>query len=168
MLQSALEEHIRYHRWATLRVLRCLTSVPGEKLRQPLVSSFGGIRDTIEHLYQADQIWNARLAGRPTGQLSEFVLPDSLIDAEREWMAVLDQWPQWAAQPDRMVRYRNLQGAEYEHAVWCILMHVINHGSYHRGQIVTMLRQAGETPVGTDLILYYREHPEAALSVFRE
>ena len=57
---------------------------------------------------------------------------------------------------DRDVAYRDLKGNPYETPVWRIIAHLVNHDSYHRGQVVTMLRQLGHAPPGTDLILYYR------------
>lgn len=50
----------------------------------------------------------------------------------------------------------NLKGEKVSQKVWMSLQHLVNHSSYHRGQITTLVRQAGGTPVGTDLIAYYR------------
>ena len=57
---------------------------------------------------------------------------------------------------DRVVDYRNLKGEAYSNVLWQLLRHMVNHSSYHRGQVTTMLRQLGHTPVATDLVLYYR------------
>lgn len=59
---------------------------------------------------------------------------------------------------DERVRYRNLAGAEAESSRWTMLQHVVNHASYHRGQVTTMIRQAGgKPPLSEDLITFYRE-----------
>ena len=50
-----------------------------------------------------------------------------------------------------------MDGKQYESPVWQIVLHVVNHATLHRGQVVAMLRQLGMTPPGTDLIYYYRE-----------
>jgi uncharacterized damage-inducible protein DinB len=54
--------------------------------------------------------------------------------------------------------YRDLRGNPYAQPLWQQMQHVANHSTYHRGQITTMLRQLGLTPVPTDLIAYYRQH----------
>jgi len=67
-----------------------------------------------------------------------------------------------AADLDRVVHYRNTKGQEFSNPMAHMLQHLVNHGSYHRGQVTTMLRQLGATPVATDLIAYYRERAAAA------
>jgi uncharacterized damage-inducible protein DinB len=57
---------------------------------------------------------------------------------------------------DRIVFYRNTKGEASQQPLWQIVLHIVNHASYHRGQITTMLRQIGCMPIGTDLITYYR------------
>ena len=56
------------------------------------------------------------------------------------------------------MRYRNLRGEFYSYPLWQQLAHVVNHSTYHRGQVTTMLRQLGAAAVSTDLLLYYDEH----------
>jgi uncharacterized damage-inducible protein DinB len=55
-----------------------------------------------------------------------------------------------------VVTYKTTEGKQFSYPLWQMMQHVVNHSSYHRGQIVTMLRQLGIRPVGTDLIAYYR------------
>lgn len=56
----------------------------------------------------------------------------------------------------RLIRYRNSNGEQFDNSIADILTHVINHSSYHRGQIFKMLRQKGEEPINTDYITYAR------------
>ena len=62
----------------------------------------------------------------------------------------------------RVVSYRDLRGHEHGEPLWQLLQHVVNHSTYHRGQIITMLRQLGAEAVSTDLVAYYRQHPPTA------
>ena len=99
--------------------------------------------------------------GKPTGDLSVYDPPPELAALSKRWLALLDTYVAWAeklepAGWDRIVPYRNIKGESFKSPVWQIVLHVVNHASYHRGQITTMLRQLGHTPVGTDLITYYR------------
>ena len=62
----------------------------------------------------------------------------------------------------RVIEYKLFSGAAGASPLWQMLQHVVNHASYHRGQVTTMLRQLGREPAGTDLILFYRSLPAAA------
>ena len=58
---------------------------------------------------------------------------------------------------DRDIEYKTLKFGLYRNPLWQSLLHVINHGTYHRGQVTTMLRQLGAQPILTDLMHFYRE-----------
>jgi uncharacterized damage-inducible protein DinB len=63
---------------------------------------------------------------------------------------------------DRVIKYKGFTGDEFSNPLWQSLHQLTNHASYHRGQVVTLLRQLGVKPVSTDLIMYYREQAAAA------
>jgi uncharacterized damage-inducible protein DinB len=56
-----------------------------------------------------------------------------------------------------VIEYRNLNGETWRYPLWQQLYHVVNHSTYHRGQVVTMLRQLGATPTPTNFLVYYDE-----------
>jgi len=58
--------------------------------------------------------------------------------------------------------YNTLKFGVYRNPLWQSMQHLVNHGSYHRGQITTLLRQLGAQPILTDLMHYYREKATAA------
>jgi len=164
MQASDLLHHVRYNRWATARTLESVRPLEAELLSRDLGASYGGVRGTLTHIYQADKIWLARLFGKPTGNLAEFQPPAEWDALEQEWLEILDHYIAWAqALPeggwDRVVNYRDTKGTPYQSPVWQILAHLTNHDSYHRGQVAAMLRQLGQVPAGSDLILYYRSLP---------
>ncbi|HZS49372.1 MAG TPA: DinB family protein [Bryobacterales bacterium] len=161
MNTTDLVHHTRYNAWATARVLESVRGLTPDQYTRGLGNSFGGIQGTLGHIYQADRIWFKRLAGEPTGSLAEFQPPAGRDAFEKEWLSVLDGYVSWAEKLsasdwDRVIQYRNTKGAALENPVWQIILHLINHDSYHRGQVTTMLRQLGANPVSTDLIAYYR------------
>ena len=60
---------------------------------------------------------------------------------------------------NRIINYQNIKGIPFHNSIFEIITHLMNHGTYHRGQLVTMLRGAGSTPIpATDLIVFYREN----------
>ena len=160
---EALVLQLRYSAWATRRVLESATALSKEELHRDLGNSYGGLHGTMTHIYQADAIWFDRLMGAPTGDLSRYEpSPDF-----SEWLPLLDSYVKWAealtpADWDRIANYRNVKGEPFQTPIWQIVLHVVNHATYHRGQITTLLRQLGRAPVATDLILYYRSLSAAA------
>lgn len=155
-----------YDRWADRRVLDAVSALEPDELTRDLGGSHPSVRATLAHILGADWIWLERCRGRsPAGfpdgwDLSTF---DALVarwrrveEARRDFVEGLDD-----ADLRRTVSYRNTKGAAFENPLWQLLRHQVNHASYHRGQVVTMLRQLGAEPVSTDLILYHRERAGA-------
>jgi|SRR5579872_1240339 len=152
---------VRYSAWATRRVLEAVAVLTSDELHRNLGNSYGGIHGTLAHIFQADSIWFDRLHGVPTGPLSAYPAPPDLAVFSQDWLALHDRWIAWAerldaAAWDRPVPHRNTRGESDTQPAWRIALHVVNHASYHRGQITTMLRQLGKQPIGTDLMAYYR------------
>ena len=97
----------------------------------------------------------------PAQVFDEGEFPDVLALRDR-WVAVeahRAEW--WKALPEdavsKKLRYKNLKGEPFEGRLWELVQHVVNHSSYHRGQVVTLLRQLGAKPPATDLVAYDRE-----------
>jgi uncharacterized damage-inducible protein DinB len=158
---TGLVLQVRYTAWASRRVLESAGALSGEELRRDLGSSYGGILGTLVHIFQGDSIWFDRLEGISTSSLARYAPDDDFALFSKQWLAVLDRWEAWAegldrAGWDRIVAYRNIKGESDSQPAWRIALHVVNHASYHRGQITTLLRQLGREPLGTDLITYYR------------
>jgi uncharacterized damage-inducible protein DinB len=161
MDSEALVLQLRYSAWATRRVLDSANALSAEELRRDLGNSYGGVRGTLDHIYQADAIWFDRLMGAPTGNLASYAPNPDFAGFSEKWVGLLERYVSWAeklnpADWDRVVAYRNIKGEPFQQPIWQIVLHIVNHASYHRGQITTLLRQVGRPPIGTDLITYYR------------
>lgn len=161
---SDLVLHLRYHRWASRLALEAARRLSPEERARALESSFPGVLGTLSHLYFADLVWFARLKGEPGPARPEALALEAL---EGEWLPLLDRYVAWAESLDergwnRAVAYKDLAGRSWETPVRQIILHLVNHGSYHRGQLATLLRQLGRTPPQTDLIAYYRTLASAA------
>ena len=163
MTRTELQHLVGYHYWARDRMLAALDALPPETYVRPLGNSFASIRDTAVHIYSAEWIWLERWHGTsPSVALRTEDFPDvaalrgawtALETKMREYVAGLD-----GDRVNERVAYRNLAGVAAESSRWTMLQHVVNHASYHRGQVTTMIRQVGETaPAPQDLIAYYRE-----------
>jgi uncharacterized damage-inducible protein DinB len=134
-----------------------------EQYTRDLGSSFKSIRDTLVHLYSAERAWYERWqGGAPTGHIA----PDSFADLaalRRAWSEAETKVRAFVTAQDeagfaRVYQYKLFNGSPGASPLWQMVTHVVNHGTYHRGQVTTMLRQVGATPAkGQDLIAYYRE-----------
>lgn len=163
MNHEDLRDLLDYHCWARDRMLEACESLTPEQYTRTVESSFRSIRDTLVHIYAADWVWSMRCHGTsPRTLLDPAEFPDvaSLRQAWREleakYRTLLDDLG-----PDgihKVVDYTLLSGLQASGVFWQILQHVVNHASYHRGQLTTLLRQvAGRSPQPTDLIAFYRE-----------
>lgn len=157
----------QFNQWADRRLLDTSASLSDEQFTRNLGSSFGSVRDTLAHLYGAGWVWNERFQGRsPSALPTGTTFPDyasvraRLEDIDRHYVDYTSQLTQQDL--DRVIRYRSFAGDEFSNPLWQSLHQVSNHATYHRGQVVTMLRQLGVKPVSTDLIGFYREQAAAA------
>jgi uncharacterized damage-inducible protein DinB len=157
-----LRSLFQYNLWADLRTLDACATLTNEQFTRDLGSSFGSVRDTLAHLYGAEWLWNERILGRaPAGLSPASAFPD--LAAVRAKLEEMDRYfIDFASKAtpqdlERVIRYKTAAGKEFSNPLWQSLHQLTNHATYHRGQIVTLLRQLGAKPVSTDLIGYYRE-----------
>jgi uncharacterized damage-inducible protein DinB len=148
-----------YNRWANARTLESVAPLTQEELDRKLGGSFPSVRETLVHIYAAEWIWLERWRGTsPKGLPS----PDEMktLDGLKErWARVEEERSQFARglSADRLgetIAYFNLAGEGRKNRLGELFVHVVNHCSYHRGQVATMLRQLGRKPLSTDYVLY--------------
>ena len=159
---------IDYNYWARDRVLDAVAKITPEQFIRPMGNSFNSIRDTVAHICTAERIWITRLTGeKPQGLQKPDRLPD--VDAARkEWAKLEGEMREQLARlgpeaVERTIEYQDLRGDDQLDVLWQMLQHVVNHGTYHRGQITTMLRQLDAVPPKSmDLIAFYRERNRKA------
>jgi uncharacterized damage-inducible protein DinB len=151
-----------FNYWARDRALAAVEALTPEQYARPLGSSFSSIRDTLTHVYLSEWIWDRRLAGESPLARPTIDLPD-VASLRARWSALEDEWRTRVAglTTDRLKEstpYRLFNGQQGTSTVWEIVAHMVNHGSYHRGQVTTMLRQLGASPARSmDMITYFRE-----------
>ncbi|MGH9564147.1 MAG: DinB family protein [Terracidiphilus sp.] len=156
-----------FNTWANNRTLDACGALAPDQLTRDLGSSFKSVRDTLAHIYGAQWIWLERWHGRvPSGLPSDADFPD-LETLRRRFAEIDSNLVDYVASLTaddlaRVTTVRTTSGATFANPLWQMLQHVANHGSYHRGQIATMLRQLGAKPTSTDLIGFYRERAAQA------
>jgi len=157
-----LELLVDYHYWARDRMLDAVGALPAREYLAARGGSFASIRDTVVHIYGAEWIWMQRWKGTsPTAGVGADRFPDlsslrtAWLELEREVRAYVRTLE--GARAEERVVYRNLAGREADSSRWTMVQHLVNHASYHRGQVTTLVRQAGGQSAPQDLSAYYRE-----------
>ena len=150
-----------YNAWANRTLFDAVTQLPEEHYFRDLKSSYGGIHGTLAHIVWAEQLWLHRWVGKPNPAVPQGTDLRSLAEVRGRWEQVERERATFvsAMSDPRLDETRLVKpssGGEYVHTFRQMFRHFINHSSYHRGQIVTFLRQLGHKPPSTDLILYYR------------
>lgn len=149
---ATLSQLIAFGTWANSRILASLRSTARHH-KKPL--------HLLAHLLVSERIWLLRLRGEDTSTINK---SPELSNAECEDLANRNQLEYSAflaslgeADLNSPITYRNFKGTKFNTPIKEILMHVILHGTYHRGQIALAMRDDGDVPVDTDFITFVRE-----------
>lgn len=148
-MKEYFQKLYRYNEWANRRVLGAIEKqgVTDEK-----------ILSIFSHQMSANYLWLHRIKGLPPPDVELWKtypverLRAMVEDVSRQWNEFVDTSENF----NRVLKYRNYVGDYYENNVEHIMMHLVNHGSYHRGQVALLLRQKGFEPINTDFITYDR------------
>lgn len=163
-MKEFLLDYIRYNFWANQRITKYIIDhCSAEQTDKGIMSSFPSLKKTLLHIYGAEAIWLQRLIGdSPTvwkgssfsGVMVE--LAEEISSVDREFIDFAQSCGEaFLLSP---FKYNNLEGKEFTNTRAEAILHCVNHSSYHRGQLITMLRQLGFTQLfSTDYISYCRE-----------
>jgi uncharacterized damage-inducible protein DinB len=148
-----------YSEWANAHVLDAAARLSDEEFKRDLGNSFPSVRDTLVHLLFAEWVWLRRWRGEsPRVVLDPADFPDiesvraRLAEVARERAELLAGLSDADLAP--VLAYVNAKGEEWRYPLGRMMQHVVNHSTYHRGQVVTMLRQLGAHAPSTDFLLY--------------
>jgi uncharacterized damage-inducible protein DinB len=158
---EALRTHLDYTAFASRRLVEAAASLSSEELTRDFQTADHSVLGTLAHIYAADRVWLGRIHGNPPQKFLDPEVDLHLSVLQTHWPAILARWKEWAASlTDESTRgslvFTDLKGNRHEQPLWQIVLHVVNHGTHHRGQVSGMLRAMGHTPPPLDLIAYYR------------
>jgi uncharacterized damage-inducible protein DinB len=161
-MKDILSQYASYNLWGNQLLLDLMNTLPEEQLHQTVASSFNSLYKTVLHMFSAESIWWQRMklqerinipAETFTGDFKE--LSTQLLNQDRQWMEWVNAAQEHALQ--HVFQYQNFKREQFKQPIFQMLMHVFNHSTYHRGQLVTMLRQLGiEKIPSTDFIEWSR------------
>jgi uncharacterized damage-inducible protein DinB len=153
-----------YNTWANQQLIDLIQQLPEEKQTQTVASSFNSLLKTSVHMWDSESIWWQRL------KLSErIIVPSETFNgnfkaAAYQLLQQNRQWTEWITNSqEHMFQhefiYMNSKKEQFKQPVYQVLVHVFNHGTYHRGQLVTILRQLGVDKIPqTDYIVWTRKN----------
>jgi uncharacterized damage-inducible protein DinB len=158
MTAKEARTHLHYTGWASRKLMDAAKALNPDDLNRTVGVSHGSIVGTLSHVHFADRIWYSRVVDPNEPVIKEA----TLAELEQHWPAIQQKWEAWAeslqdGDMERMVSFKMTDGTARQSPLSQVLLHVVNHGTLHRGQAVGMIRQLGIKPPTTDLMAYYRE-----------
>jgi uncharacterized damage-inducible protein DinB len=162
-MKAYFEELAAYNIWANQRVISWLQQLSEEQWSMEITSSFSSIRDTTVHILGAEKAWLERLQKVENVIWLPAVFQGSKEETIVRWETASQQLADFIGNtPDNryeeVIHFKRLNGDKHHLKIRECFAHVFNHSTYHRGQLVTMLRQAGFTALeSTDLLQFYRQ-----------
>ena len=162
MTPEALRNLLDYHYWARDRLLDAVELLTPDQFRQELGNSFGSIRDTLVHVVSAEWVWCSRWRGESPSRHLASTDFETVRDVRARWVGEEARIRRFVDQlgpggVNHVLHYTHFGGSPTNSVFSHMLQHVVNHATYHRGQVTTMLRQLGaQPPQSQDLIAFYR------------
>ena len=162
-MKELLSQFAAYNIWANQKLFDVILALPEEKQLQEMPSSFKNLYTTLLHMWDAESIWWQRL------KLQEHTISPSenfkgtTKDIANSLLQQNQQWHEWVSTTtdpmlDHVFQYYNSKKECFKQPIFQMILHVFNHGTYHRGQLVNMLRQLGiEKIPSTDFSVWSRK-----------
>lgn len=161
-MKELLSQYALYHHWANQQLFACILGLTDAAQEKEIVSSFSSISRTVHHLFVAESVWWQRMKLQERVVVPTMDASVMLNETIRQITAQNLVWIEWIANAGEhqllhAFKYQNSKRESFKQPVYQVLLHVFNHGTYHRGQIVTMLRQLGINKVpSTDFVEWSR------------
>ncbi len=158
---SEFIELFAYNAWANRMMFDAVAPLPDDTYLRDLKSSHGGIHGTLAHIVWAEHLWLNRWLEKPNPAVAQGKDLHSAAEVRARWEEIEAERGRFLAQlgDEQLDETRSVKpstGGEYRHTFRQMFRHTVDHSSYHRGQVVTLLRQVGVTPPVTGLIFFYR------------
>lgn len=153
----------RYKAWANEITFKRVSTLPQEEIVKERQTTFGSIIHTLNHLYVIDDMFKAHLEGRKHGYTARNTETSPRLDKLWEATGAMDQW--YVDLADRLtedelsdiVEFEFVDGGRGAMSRMEILLHLVNHGTYHRGFVGDMMHQVPAQPTPSDLPVFLRD-----------
>ncbi len=162
-MKELLQQYASYNAWANLVLTDTIKQLPEDAINQEMLSSFPSIFKTVLHLLDAESMWWQRIKLQEHIERPSENFTGSFAELQKKLLQQSAQYEIWVAtanefQLQHVFAYQRSKTEQCKQPIAETLLHIFNHGSFHRGQLVTLLRQAGITKIpSTDFSAYYRQ-----------
>jgi uncharacterized damage-inducible protein DinB len=165
MTKQYFKELAEYNLWANTIVCSWLEQINDEQWNKEIISSFNSLQETVLHIISAEYAWLQRFKKQPFDWLQSTYkgTKEEHIELWKKTSTELKSFVDGFDENNLNTNldFKRLNGDAYSMPYYQLFAHVVNHATYHRGQLVTMLRQAGFTNVSaTDLLGIYRRNKQ--------
>lgn len=148
-----------YNRWANARILAAVSALDAEQFNRDLAGSHRSVRETLVHILSGEWIWLMRWQRKsPQAMLAPADFP-TLACLRAKWVEVENEQMKFVrgvteVSLKKMSAYENTLGETWRYPLQHMMQHLVNHSTYHRGQVVAMLRQLGAEAPATDFLIF--------------
>ncbi|SFL25826.1 Uncharacterized damage-inducible protein DinB (forms a four-helix bundle) [Paenibacillus sp. 1_12] len=153
-----------YHVWANAKLINHLQELPGELYDKEVQSVFPSVSVVMGHIYLMDTTWLGVMRNDSFEEIVAVLTPlresiknKSLLDMKEMYLNMTEQYRAFFARQEDLDKLMTCEHPTYGKLnvpMVQLVQHVVNHGTYHRGNITAMLRQLGFEGVPTDYIFY--------------
>ncbi|MCM3024666.1 DinB family protein [Heyndrickxia ginsengihumi] len=130
-MNELAKQLVRYHIWANQQLISHLKTLPSELFHTKVESVFPTLAETFGHIISVDYVWLSRINKEKPSKIQK-----------------------WTFQT--VAAYKNTKGELFTQTLFELIQHIVNHGTYHRGNLAAMIRQLGYQGTSTDYITFLR------------
>lgn len=162
-MKIILGQYAAYHQWANQLIIDRILKLPSELHDKKVPGSFPGLQATLLHIWDAESIWWQRMKLQENIIVPSTNFTGGIVEISKSLMFQSRQWQEWISNAqehmfDHEFIYYNTKKEKFKQSVYQVILHVFNHGTYHRGQLVNILRQLGVDAIPqTDFIIWSRK-----------
>ena len=162
-MKKIILQYAAYNVWANQVIADCVTNLSEEQLNKEVNSSFNSVYKTFLHLWDVESVWWQRMKMVENVVWPGINFKGSARELANNLLQQSKQWKEWVDHATETMLehefiYKNSKREQFKQPIYEVLQHLFNHQTFHRGQLITMLRQVGvEKLPSTDLITFMRK-----------
>ena len=162
-MKQLLQQYAAYNLWANKIITDRIAQLPAGIIQKEMNSSFSSIYKTALHLMDAEGMWWQRLKLEEHVARPSNTFEGNFEELSQQFLSFSKQWSDWVLNANEVnlthvFGYQNSKKEFFKQPVYEMLLHLFNHQTFHRGQLVTMMRQNGIDKIpATDFIVFSRK-----------
>jgi len=157
-----MRELFDFLRWGDIQMLQAAATVPEVEYLRERGISIGSIHKVLLHSMAVEWLWLQRWEGKSPARIENETNHPSLAALEERWPVIHLALTQFLDQQDldslaANVQYQNMRGEAMSNTLSDLMIHLVDHGTYHRGQINSMIKMGGGKPAAVGYHIFTQE-----------